>query len=289
MRNQPCWCGSGKKWKRCHYPQASPGNDATALQKQYLKQYGIILKTEEQIDKIRAASRLSAQILRTLCETAQVGVTTNQLNTLAIDLHKKAKAVPAPLGYGDPPYTKAICTSLNEVVCHGIPDDRPLQEGDIMNIDVSAILDGYFGDCSAMVMLGTVDPEHKRLVETTRECLNQSIEILKPHVLIKEIGATIERHATRFGYSVVNQFVGHGTGLAFHEPPNIPHHLNSCSIPLAPGMIFTIEPMINLGKRGAVIDADDHWTARTADGKVSAQWEHTVLITETGHEILTLI
>lgn len=281
-RNDPCWCGSGKKWKKCHYPELGTNN----LAERYKKTYDITLKTPEQIEKIRRACQVTAGILKKLCAHATAGVTTNELNDYALELHKKEGVIPAPLGYGDPPFPKAICTSLNDVICHGIPDDRPLQEGDIMNIDVSCILDGYYGDTSAMVEIGTVSDEKKLVVDTAYECLMKSIEICKPNVLICEIGDVIEDIAAKKGCSVVNEFVGHGVGLDFHEPPQIPHHRNKLNIPMAPGMIFTIEPMINGGRRRAKFD-DDGWTARTIDGHPSAQWEHTLLITEEGYEILT--
>ncbi len=286
QRNDPCWCGSGKKWKKCHYPLA-PDQNFSELARDYQKQYGILLKTPEQIAGIRRSCKLAASVLKTVCDTAQAGVTTNELNRLAEDLIRRAGAKAAPLGYGDPPYPKSICTSLNDVICHGIPDDKPLIPGDIMNIDITTILDGYYGDCSAMVTIGTISEEKKRVVEVSKECLKRSIAILKPGLLIYEIGKAIEDYARSQNCSVVNQFVGHGTGIAFHEPPQIPHHYNNIGIPLAEGMTFTIEPMINAGVRGAIIDPTDHWTARTADGKPSAQWEHTLLITATGHEILT--
>lgn len=287
-RNDPCWCGSGKKWKKCHYPHPAPENHG-GLRERYLKQYDILLKTPEQIEGIRHACKLAAAILRKLCAYAVAGVSTEALDEQARILMAEAGATPATLGYGSPPYTKVICTSLNEEICHGIPDPNIiLKEGDILNIDVSPILNGFYGDCSAMVMVGEVSTEKRNVVQASYECLMSAIAILKPGVPIFEIGNVIETVAASYHFSVVDQFVGHGVGVLFHEPPQIPHHRNHLNIPLAPGMTFTIEPMINVGKRGAVIDPDNHWVARTIDGKPSAQWEHTLLITETGHEILTL-
>ncbi len=285
-RNELCWCRSGKKWKKCHFPHPNPNID---LRDQYRKKYGILLKTDEQIQGIRRACKLAAQILDRTCKMAKAGITTNQLNDFAHQLHLEAGAIPAPLGYGTPPFPKSICTSLNDVICHGIPDDTPLKEGDCLNIDVTCKLDGYFGDCSKMVAIGQIDEEKRRVIAVSHECLMRAIAILKPEVLINEIGDVIEDYATDQGCSVVNQFVGHGTGVHFHEPPQIPHHFNQVQIPLVAGMTFTIEPMINAGAREGYIDKKDHWTARTIDGKPSAQWEHTILITEHGHEILTLI
>ena len=288
-RNDSCWCGSGLKWKKCHYPKDSDGKDQL-IAHTYLKQYGIRLKTPEQIIGIKKACRLTADILKQVCQMAKAGISTEELDQLAYRLHKEKGAIPAPLNYGSPPYPKSICTSLNDEICHGIPDKSViLKDGDILNIDVSSILNGYFGDCSAMVMIGEVDEEKKRVVDVSYECLMRAIAILKPGLPLFEIGNTIEAYANAHHCSVVNQFVGHGVGLEFHEPPQICHHLNHVNIPLAEGMVFTIEPMINAGVRNAVLDPYNHWVARTADGRPSAQWEHTVLITKNGHEILTLI
>jgi methionyl aminopeptidase len=286
QRNDPCWCGSKKKWKNCHIPLAEPKNfeDQAAF---YLKTYGIILKTPQQVEKIRKACLLSSQILDAVCALAQEGITTEELDNFAQKLHREAGATPASLGYGYPPFPKSICTSLNEVICHGIPNKTPLKQGDIVNIDLASILDGFYGDCSRMVCIGPVDEEKKKVVRVSYECLMRSIAVLKPGLPVYAIGDAIETYAATQGCSVVNQFVGHGVGVDYHEPPQIPHHFNSISIPLAEGMIFTIEPMINAGRREAVIDATDSWTARTIDGKPSAQWEHTIAITANGFEILT--
>lgn len=288
-RNDPCWCGSKKKWKKCHFPEESAMKDHDKLAERYFNQYKILLKTEEQIEGIKKACQLTATILDKVCKMAKAGVTTNELNAYAEELHKAAGATAAPLGYGKPPFPKSICTSLNDEICHGIPDDVPLKEGDILNIDVSAFLNGYYGDCSRMVMIGDISREKYLVCNVAYESLLRAIKILKPGVLLHEIGDAIEDYATAQGCSVVNQFVGHGVGLAFHEPPQVPHHRNTLRIPLATGMTFTIEPMINAGVRDAIIDSTNQWEARTADGRASAQWEHTVLITETGHEILTLL
>jgi len=285
-RNEPCWCGSGKKWKKCHYPQLSPHAD---LQSMYKKKYNILLKTPEEIAGIRAACRFSAQVLRTLCSHAKAGVTTKELDLLARELALQAGAKSASLGYGHPPFPGAVCTSLNEVICHGIPNDIPLKEGDILNIDTAFMLHGYFGDCSAMVCIGNVSEEKKLVVDVAYNSMMQAIQILKPGLLLQEIGQAIESYATSKGCSVVNAFVSHGVGLHMHEEPQIAHHYNNNTIPLAEGMTFTIEPMINAGKRDAVIDEQDGWTARTIDGKPSAQWEHSVLITHDGYEILTAL
>lgn len=286
-RNDNCWCGSGKKWKKCHFP-ATGKNEETLRRDEYLKKYGILLKTKEQIAGIRRSCKLAAQILDKTCKMAKAGITTNQLNDFAHRLHLEAGAIPAPLGYGTPPFPKSICTSLNDTICHGIPNDEPLKSGDILNIDVTCILDGYFGDCSKMVAIGEIDAEKQRVMDVSYECLMQSIQILKPGLLICEIANVIEPYAIAHQCSVVYQFVGHGTGVHFHEAPQIPHHLNKIRVPLAEGMTFTIEPMINAGVASGYVDTKDQWTAKTNDGKPSAQWEHTLLITENGYEILTV-
>lgn len=285
-RNDPCWCGSNQKWKKCHYPQKE--DKESDLRSQYLKKYGILLKTPEQILGIKKACLLSATILKEACAMAKEGVTTAEIDTFVYQLHMDAGAMPAPLGYGSPPYPKSICTSLNDEICHGIPNDIPLKDGDILNIDVSSILDGFYGDCSAMVAVGSISDDKRHVMEVAKECLDRSIAILKPGTMLFEIGDTIEDYATSKGCSVVDQFVGHGVGTEFHEAPHVPHHRNTLQIPLAPGMTFTIEPMINGGARAGKID-DNGWTARTKDGKPSAQWEHTLLITDSGVEILTMI
>jgi len=287
-RNEPCWCGRKKKWKSCHYPVTLQSDFATLALK-YKKQFGIILKTDEQIRGIRRACQLAASILQKTCSFAQIGVTTNELNDFAHCLHLEAHAIPAALHYGEPPFPKSICTSLNEVICHGIPNDVPLKEGDILNIDVALILQNYYGDCSAMVTMGEIDADKKKVVDVAYASLMGAIDLLKPGLFIYEIGDFIENYAQRYQCSVVNQFVAHGVGLEFHEPPQIPHHYNQNHTPLAAGMTFTIEPMINAGVHSGVLDSQDGWTTRTADGRASAQWEHTLLITPQGHEILTQI
>lgn len=288
-RNDPCWCGSNKKWKKCHYPEL-PKVSFEKIKEDYLKQYGIIVKNFEQIEKIKIACKVAASILDEICHLVKVNMTTQDIDDICIKLHKQKGAIPAPLGYGDPPYPKSVCTSLNDVICHGIPDSKTvLKDGDFLNIDVTSIVDGYYGDCSRMVAIGEISEEKKRVMQTSYDCLIKSIEICKPGTKIYEIGDVIEKEAKKNDCSVVNMFVGHGVGVYFHEPPQILHHYNNIQIPLVPGMIFTIEPMINAGDREGYIDKKDKWTARTIDKKPSAQWEHTILITETSHEILTTI
>ncbi len=285
-RNDPCWCGSGKKWKKCHFP-ILPKEMQPDIVSEYKKKYKILIKKKEHIEGIRRSCQLAAAILDETCKMAKEGITTQELNDFAHRLHLEANAIPAPLNYGSPPFPKSICTSLNEVICHGIPNNIPLKDGDILNIDVTCILDGYYGDCSKMVAIGNVSEQKQKVMDVAYECLMQAIEILKPGLPLCQIGEVIESYAHSQGCSVVDQFVGHGVGIHFHEGPQVFHFRNSSEILLVPGMTFTIEPMINVGLKDAIIDPSDHWTARTRDGSPSAQWEHTLLITEKGYEILT--
>lgn len=287
-RNDPCWCGSGRKWKKCHFPVKEVKVESKEeLAKRYLRDHDITIKSPEQIAGIKEACLVTAKILDETCRRAKAGVTTQQLNDFAHQLHLEYGAIPAPLHYGSPPFPRSICTSINEEICHGIPNERPLEEGDILNIDVSIRLNGYYGDCSKMVAIGEVSGEKKLVVDTAYQSLMRSIAILKPGLLVSHIGEVIEEYAHSMNCSVVHQFVGHGVGLKFHEGPQIPHCKNGCHIPLVAGMTFTIEPMINAGVADAVIDRENHWTAYTKDGRASAQWEHTLLITEAGCEVLT--
>lgn len=287
-RNDPCWCGSKFKWKKCHFPKESGKKVESEknLAAEYRKKYQIVLKTDEQIKGIKTACHLTSSILDETAKLAKAGATTLELNDFAHKLHMEAGAIPASLNYGQPPFPKSICTSINDVICHGIPDKIPLKDGDIINIDVACQYKGYYGDCSRMVTIGKISEDSKKVVDVSYECLMNSIKILKPGVLVSDIGDTIERHAKANKCSVVNQFVAHGVGVDFHEFPQIPHCKNHIDIPLVAGMTFTIEPMINAGVTEAVIGTDQ-WTAKTKDGRPSAQWEHTILITEDGHEILT--
>jgi methionyl aminopeptidase len=196
-------------------------------------------------------------------------------------------AIPAPLNYEK--FPKSVCTSINEVVCHGIPNPLTiLKEGDIINVDVSTILDGYYSDASRMFCIGEISPEKKRLVEVTKECLHIGMEAAKPYTQVGNIGFAIEQHAKKNGYSVVRELTGHGVGLAFHEEPQVLHFGKAnTGMLLVPGMVFTIEPMINMGKAAVDFNERDGWTVTTRDKKPSAQWEHTFLMTDTGLEILT--
>ena len=287
-RNDDCWCGSGKKYKKCHmtYDQAGPPQGPEAPTPWMVRQSAHLVKTPEQIAGIRLAGRLTASILDMLTERVQPGITTEQIDQWVHETTVQAGGRPGPLNYKG--YPKSVCTSINEVVCHGIPGPRVLQSGDIVNIDVTSELKGYFGDASRMYLVGEVSEPARRLVRVTRECLEAGIAQVRPGAHLGDIGHAIQSHAEKHGYSVVRDFVGHGVGLKMHEEPQVPHYgKRGRGLLLEPGMVFTIEPMINEGDWRIRI-LEDQWTAVTVDGKLSAQWEHTVTVTDSGVEILTL-
>ncbi|SET33459.1 type I methionyl aminopeptidase [Thalassotalea agarivorans] len=248
----------------------------------------ITIKTAEEIEKMRVAGRLAAEVLEMIGEHVKVGVTTGELNDICAKYTEEVQlAISAPLNYHG--FPKSVCTSVNEVVCHGIPDDTPLKDGDILNIDVTVIKDGYHGDTSKMFLLGDVTPENKRLVRLTQEALYLALKKVKPGATFGEIGTTIQKFIKKSGrYSIVKEYCGHGIGAVFHEEPQIVHYKNNDKTKMQEGMCFTIEPMINLGRAGTILDKADGWTVTTVDGKNSAQWEHTIVVTKTGCEILTL-
>ncbi|BBA79560.1 methionine aminopeptidase [cyanobacterium endosymbiont of Rhopalodia gibberula] len=247
----------------------------------------ITLLSKREIEKMRRAGRLAAQLLDHLAPMVKSGVSTLYLNDEAERWTRSHNATSAPLGYHG--FPKSICTSINEVICHGIPNAKQiLKEGDIINIDVTPILDGYHGDTSRTFFVGTPSLKARQLVEVTEECLRRGIAAVKPGAKIGDIGAAIQEYAESYGFSVVRDFVGHGVSNIFHTPPQIPHFgKQGKGKRIRPGMVFTIEPMINEGTWEAVV-LDDGWTAITKDGKLSAQFEHTLAVTETGVEILTL-
>ena len=249
----------------------------------------IVIKTPEQIEKMRVAGKLASEVLEMIGEHVKPGVTTNELNEICHNYIVDVQgAVPAPLGYGYPPFPKSICTSINHVICHGIPDDKPLKEGDCLNIDVTVIKDGYHGDTSKMYFVGKPNIQAERLAKITQECLYKAIELVKPGCRLGDIGEVIQKHAESHSYSVVRDFCGHGIGEGFHEEPQIVHYGRAgTGIELKAGMIFTIEPMINAGTFKLKV-LKDQWTAVTKDRKLSAQWEHTLLVTDNGVEVLTL-
>nr|WP_252180094.1 type I methionyl aminopeptidase [Endozoicomonas sp. 4G] len=256
----------------------------------------ITIKTPEDIEKMRIAGKLAAEVLEMITPHVKPGITTGELDRLCHDhIVNEQQAIPAPLNYGAAPgrpgFPKSICTSLNHVVCHGIPNDKKtLKNGDILNIDITVIKDGYHGDTSKMFLVGSTQPFAEKLVKVTQECLYKGIEIVKPGVRLSDIGRVIAQHAHTHHYSVVEEYCGHGIGKVFHEDPQVLHYdgygdKNDCV--LQEGMTFTIEPMINAGKKFTKL-LGDGWTAVTKDRRPSAQWEHTILVTADGVEILTL-
>jgi methionyl aminopeptidase len=254
----------------------------------------ILIKSEKQIEGIRKSCKLAAQTLEFVKPYIQPGITTAELDRLMETFMRDHRAIPATLGYKgncpkQPPYPKSSCISLNEVVCHGIPNETVLKEGDIVGIDVTTILDGYFGDTAATFPVGGISDDCKHLLKVTKKCLELGIKQVRPGAKTGEIGHIIYNYAMLQGCTVVEQFCGHGVGLHFHEPPQICHVANKADgVYMFVGMAFTIEPMINLGVSEVVIDEADMWTVRTGDNKLSAQFEHTVVVCPNGFEILTL-
>lgn len=246
----------------------------------------IIIKNEEDIKKMRVAGKLAADVLEMIESHIKEGVTTDELDKICHDyIVNQQQAIPAPLNYHG--FPKSICTSINHVVCHGIPGPRTLKDGDIVNVDVTVLKDGYHGDTSKMFVIGKPSVLAERLIRVTQECLYLGIAMVKPGTHLGDIGAAIQEHAEKNRYSVVREYCGHGIGTVFHEPPNVLHYgKRGHGEVLKAGMIFTIEPMINAGKRDVKL-LPDGWTVVTKDHKLSAQWEHTILVTESGYEILT--
>lgn len=246
-----------------------------------------IIKTADEIEKMRIAGQLAADVLTMIEPFIKKGVTTNELNQRCHDfIVNEQQAIPAPLNYHG--FPKSICTSLNHVVCHGIPNDKALKDSDIINIDITVIKDGYHGDTSKMFMLGKPSIMAERLSHIAQECLYIGINLVKPGARLGDIGAAIQKHAEKNSYSVVREYCGHGIGAGFHEEPQVLHYgKKGTGEVLKVGQCFTIEPMINAGKKACKVLQDD-WTVVTKDKKPSAQWEHTLLVTETGCEILTL-
>ena len=283
-RNDECWCKSKLKYKKCHM---SFDEKIHSLQlKGHVVPQRELIKNKEQIEGIRASAKINNAALDLVSEQIKIGMSTEEINKIVHDYTVSQGAIPAPLNYGG--FPKSICTSINDEICHGIPsEDIILKDGDIINVDVSTILNGYYSDASRMFMIGNVSDEDKRLVSVSKECLARGVEAVKPWGFLGDIGAAISQLADENGYSVVRDFGGHGVGIQFHEDPFVPHiGEKGTGMVLVPGMIFTIEPMINQGSYELFVDEDNDWTALTEDGSYSAQWEHTVLVTEDGVEIL---
>jgi methionyl aminopeptidase len=322
--NDPCWCGSGTKYKRCHMhkdrlaaldgdgtqaepdavgrPPVRPVQKGTVSPRRSVPpaimrpDYADIgkpqakapdaIKSPVQIAGMRKACTIAREVLEAVSAKVAPGVTTESLDAYAHELCVERGVYPSPLNYFG--YPKAICTSVNEVICHGIPDSRALVDGDIVNVDVTVYCEGFHGDCSQTVLVGEVDEKSRKLVSVTRECLYEGIKAVQPGGQVRDIGRAIERVAARQSFGVVRAFVGHGIGETFHMEPQVPHYYDHAArFELRPGMTFTIEPMINMGTWRHTT-WDDNWTAVTADLLRSAQFEHTILVTERGVEVLTL-
>jgi methionyl aminopeptidase len=248
----------------------------------------VTIKTSQELEKMRVAGRLAAEVLEMIAPQVVPGITTGELDRICHDyIVNVQSAIPAPLNYNG--FPKSICTSINEVVCHGIPSDKKvLKQGDIVNIDITVIKDGYHGDTSQMFAIGAVAPHAERLMAITRECLYRGIEQVRPGATLGDIGHVIQQHAEKNYYSVVREYCGHGIGTVFHEEPQVLHYgSRGKGMELKQGMTFTIEPMLNAGRRDVKLNRKDGWTVTTRDGRLSAQWEHTLAVTETGCEVFT--
>ena len=284
-RNDPCWCGSGKKYKDCHLALDEKINSYK------LKGWKIppkkIIKRPDQIDGIRESGLVNIAVLDYVAENIHAGMSTEDIDRLVAEKTKELGGIAAPLNYEG--FPKSVCTSINDAVCHGIPNEEEiLQDGDIINVDVSTIYNGYFSDSSRMFCIGEVSPEKKRLVEVTKQSIDEGLKHVKPWGHLGDMGQAIHDYATANGYTVVREIGGHGIGLEFHEDPWVSFvSKKGTEMLMVPGMIFTIEPMINMGKADIFVDAENDWTVYTDDGMPSAQWEIQVLITEDGYEILS--
>lgn len=283
-RNDPCWCGSGKKYKKCH----EAFDDK--LEKYRREGYAVVdhdlIKTPDQIEKIKESCAINIAVLDYVEAHIKEGVSTAEIDRWVHEQTVSRGAIPAPLDYEG--FPNSVCTSVNEVVCHGIPsEEQILREGDIINVDVSTIYNGYYSDSSRMFCIGKVSSEKEELVKTVKECVEIGISQVKPWTPIGNMGHAVHKHALEHGYNVVSHIGGHGIGLEFHEDPWVSYVSEEGSgVLMVPGMMFTIEPMVNMGTAETVTDETDGWTVTTADGKPSAQWEVTVLVTEDGCEVI---
>lgn len=284
-RNDRCWCGSGKKYKTCH-EKSDEKNLSGFLADGYPIPDRSLILDPDQIDGIRKSAKISVAIMDEIGKMIGEGVTTLEIDDLVYKMTKEAGGIPAPLNYEG--FPKSCCTSINDVICHGIPDKTKLKNGDIINVDVTTILDGYYSDMSRMYLIGDVSDDAQKLVERTKEMMMIGINTIKPYMPVAEIGNAIHDEADKYGYGVVRALCGHGVGLDFHSDPVVNHFRSKAkSMILVPGMVLTVEPMINMGNYDCEI-LDDEWTVVTRDGSLSAQWEHTVVVTENGAEILTV-
>ena len=299
--NEPCWCGSGRRYKRCH--RASEGRVLPGvispmrtvpshIARPSYADSGLVerwdeptVKSDDIIERMRHAGRVASEVLRLSGEFLRPGITTDEVDEYTHNLFIERGAYPSTLNYHG--YPKSLCTSANEVICHGIPDSRVVRDGDIMNLDVTGFIGGVHGDTNATFLIGEVSDEHRRLVRVTEECMWLGIEAVRPGRPLSDIGRAIEQHADAQGYGVVRAFIGHGIGEQFHTDIQVLHYYDSrATTVMRPGMVFTIEPMITLGSWQHRM-WDDGWTAVTSDGRWTAQFEHTILVTDDGAEVLT--
>ena len=284
-RNDPCWCGCGKKYKQCH--EAFDRKIEQARLAGHIVPSHKIIKTADQIAKIKESAKINMACLDAVAEKIKPGMTTLEIDQIVYDTTTKMGGIPATLNYEG--FPKSVCTSVNDQVCHGIPSkDVILKEGDIVNVDCSTILNGYFSDSSRMFMIGEVDEEKKRLVQVTKECCDLGLAEVKPWGFLGDMAEAVHTHAEENGYSVVREIGGHGVGLEFHEEPWVGYLSNRGEdMLMVPGMIFTIEPMINMGSNQIYTDQENGWEVYTLDGMPSAQWEYQVLVTEDGYEMIS--
>ena len=284
-RNDPCWCGSGKKYKACH--AAFDEKIARFAQEGHRVPTRDLIKNADQIAGIKESAKINVAVLDYIEEHIHAGMSTAEIDKIVYDMTTSMGGIPAPLNYEGYPYS--VCTSVNEQVCHGFPsEDVILKEGDIVNVDCSTILNGYFSDSSRMFCIGEVSPEKKRLVEVTKECVYKGLEAVHPWGFLGDMGQAVHDHAYANGYTIDREIGGHGVGVKFHEEPWVGYHSKKgTEMLLVPGMIFTIEPMVNMGDVEIYIDDENGWEVYTEDGLPSAQWEIMVLVTEDGTEVLS--
>lgn len=284
-RNAPCWCGSGKKYKHCH--EAFDEKIHTYELKGAIVPDRSLIKTEKDMEGIRKSAVINIAVLDEVADKIREGMTTQQIDDIVYNTTVKMGGIPADLHYEG--YPKSVCTSINDQVCHGIPSDHiVLKDGDIINVDCSTILNGYFSDSSRMFCIGNVSPENRKLVQVTKECVEIGLENVQPWHFLGDMGNAVHQHALDNGYTVVKEIGGHGCGLEFHEDPYVSYVSKpGTEMLMVPGLCFTIEPMVNMGTDEIYQDDKDGWGIYTADGKPSAQWEIQVLVTETGHELIS--
>lgn len=283
-RNDPCWCGSGKKYKKCHIDFDEKIEEFEGAG--HIVPSHAILKNAEQIEKIKESAKINIAVLDYVAEHIKAGISTAEIDKWVYDITTKMGGVPAPLNFEG--FPKSVCTSINNEVCHGIPsEDVIIKDGDIINVDVSTNLNGYFSDSSRMFCIGNVSEENRRLVEETKNAVYEGLKHVKPWGFLGDMGQAVNDYVKSKGYSVVREVGGHGIGLEFHEDPWVSYiSKKGTEMLMVPGMIFTIEPMVNAGKPDIFVDEDNGWTIYTEDNSMSAQWEIQVLVTDDGYEII---